>query len=128
MHHGESAFGKYGLTPVIIRETIQKHPDLRQRHSNLLNLRGQEFQNYMQKNPKLEDTIASRHYDRLKRHFGNDVGKLGFAWLNGVVGTHRAIQNGVDINSHWHALKVKQAYENIKNKPQEQSLRIGDKS
>lgn len=116
MHAGERAFGKYGLTPIVIRETIKKHPDLSKQHSSALNLKGQEFSNYMSKNPGLEDTVASRHYDRLKRHFGHDLSKIGFAWLNGISGTMRAEQKGFDFDNHWHVKKVRQAYENIGNK------------
>jgi hypothetical protein len=118
IHAGEKAYGKYGLTPVIIRETVSKHPDLKARHGHLLDMRGGNVSEYMKQNPKLETEIASRHYDRLSRAFGGDFKKVGFAWLNGVAGTARAQREGVNFDDHWHVKKLKNAYEDIKNTPQ----------
>jgi len=113
LHQGESAFGSYGLTPLLIRETIKKHPDLMSKYSHLSNYKGQLFHEGMSaanKDGGLEREIASRHYDRLAKQFGHSPAKIGYAWLNGVTGTHRAIKKGKDINSHWHVKKIMNAY------------------
>lgn len=114
LHAGESAYGKYGLTPLVIRETIDKHPDLRKKYGQANQMRGQDLKNFMKQNPNLEHEVASRHFDRLHKIFGNSPSKIGYAWLNGVTGTLRAERKNVDFNKHWHAKKVKNAYEKVK--------------
>lgn len=110
MHQGESAFGKYGLTPVIIRETINMHRDLKQQHKKALGLKGTDLHHYMQDNPGLEDEIASRHLSRLEHHFGQNPAEIGHAWLQGITGTHKAKKENADIHNHWHVKKIKDAY------------------
>lgn len=114
IHRGERAYGSYGLTPVLIRETVAKHPDLRKEHGKLTRLRGQDVHDYMKKNPKLEHELASRHYDRLAEHFGHDPAKIGYAWLNGITGAKKAISQGKNLHDHWHVKKVLKAYEDNK--------------
>lgn len=119
IHQGESAMGSWGLTPLLIRETIKKHPDLMKEYGHLSNYKGQLFRegmNAANKDGKLEKEIASRHYDRLAKQFGHDPAKIAYSWLNGVTGTHRAIRRGMDINNHWHAKKVVNAYNKRKHK------------
>jgi hypothetical protein len=115
MHGGESAYGRYGLTPVIIRETIKKHPDLRQKYGGAADMRGKEIQDFMAANPKLEDTIASRHYDRLSKVLGGNLNHISMAWLNGIAGTMRFIKTGGDTSKHWHVKKVQNAYKAIES-------------
>jgi hypothetical protein len=115
MHQGESAYGKYGLTPITVRETVGRHPDLKRAHRGVLSLKGKDFQSYMQKNPKLEEEVASRHYDRLNKLFHGDPGKMGYAWLNGITGGLRAAKQGFDFDNHWHVKKIKNAYQTIEN-------------
>jgi len=110
MHNGESAYGKYGLTPVVIRETVRMNKDLKGKYGKVQNLEGQNLHHYMQDNPGLEDQIASKHLSRLEHHFGKDPAKLGFAWLEGIRGTYKAVKENKDINSHWHVSKIKNAY------------------
>jgi len=110
IHRGEKAYGKYGLTPVVIRETIHMHKDLATKHKKALNLRGQDMSNYMQDNPELEDTIAQKHLQRLEHHFGPKPDVLGYAWLQGITGTNKALKTKEDIKSHWHVKKIRDAY------------------
>ena len=114
IHRGERAFGSYGLTPLLIRETAGKHADILEQHPNLNKLRGQEMLDYMQKNPKLEHEIASRHYDRLSKKFGHDPNKIGYAWLNGINGTLKAVKRGANLQNHWHVKKINSALEQIR--------------
>lgn len=116
MHGKERAYGKYGLMPITIRETIKRNPNLMNKHSKAINLMGSDLHNYMDKNPGLEDAIANSHYDRLSKHFGNDPVKIARAWIGGITGTKTAIKNGEDISKHWHVVKVKRAYDQRKKK------------
>jgi hypothetical protein len=110
MHHGEHAFGRFGLMPQTIRETIQMHSDLRGKHAKALNLKGDDMRRYMEDNPGLENAVAQKHLQRLEHHFGKDPAKIGYAWLQGVRGTYKALKNKADINSHWHVKKINDAY------------------
>lgn len=114
IHKGERAFGTYGLTPLLIRETAGMHKDILEKHPNLNRLRGQEMHEYMKQNPQLEKEIASRHYDRLSKKFGHDPSKIGYAWLNGITGTMRALNRGAKLDKHWHVQKINNALEQIR--------------
>jgi hypothetical protein len=111
---GERAFGKYGLMPNTIRETIGLHPDLSSKHAKAQKLMGDDLRRYMQDNNGLEDTIAGKHLERLEHHFGQDPSKIGYAWLNGIRGTYQAQKQNKDIKTHWHAKKVQDAYDKEK--------------
>ena len=115
MHQGERAFGKYGLTPVIIRETLKLNPELKEKYVGAEQLKGQDLVSYMQKNPELEDEIASTHLNRLESKFGQNPDKLGYAWLNGIVGTINAERNNKDLSKHWHVKKIQDAFEKNQN-------------
>lgn len=110
MHGEERAYGKYGLTPHVIRETIKMHRDL-SGHKKASNLQGDDLHHYMQDNPGLEDQIASRHLRRLEHHFGQDPVKIGYGWLNGITGTYKAGRNKEDLDNHWHVLKIKKNFQ-----------------
>lgn len=107
---GDQAYGKYALTPNIIRETIHLHPELKHKHEKAMILRGQQLNNYMRDNPGLEDAIAKQHLKRLEKHFGQNPQKIGYAWLEGIRGTYKAQQNKQDISKHWHVMKISNAY------------------
>lgn len=110
MHTGERAIGKYGLTPATIRDTINMNHDLNSKHGKASKLRGDDMRRYMEDNPGLEDTVAQKHLSRLEHHFGQNPSKLGYAWLEGVHGTYRADKQKQNIENHWHAKKIKDAY------------------
>jgi hypothetical protein len=114
IHGNEHAFGKYGLMPETIRETIHMNRDLATKHSKAMRLKGTDLNHYMQDNPGLEDQIATKHLSRLEHHFGQNPSTIGYAWLNGVKGTYDAQKHKKDLGSHWHAKKVREAYEKEK--------------
>lgn len=114
MHSGEKAFGKYGLTPVVIRETIKMNRDLKTKHGKAALLNGQDLHNYMQDNPGLEDQVADKHLTRLEHHFGENKSQIAYGWLNGISGTYKAKKQNKNFDEHWHVVKVNAAY---KNKP-----------
>ena len=110
IHGGESAFGKYGLMPNTIRETIQMNRDLKQKYSKAVSLKGDDMRRFMEDNSGLEDAVAQKHLQRLEHHFGKNPAKIGYAWLNGIRGTYKANKDKTDINSHWHVKKITEAY------------------
>lgn len=110
MHRGNRAYGQYGLMPVTIKDTIKAHGDLKSKHGKALALDGQDFHNYMKRNPELGETVAERHVQRLERQFGQDPSKIGYAWFQGIRGTHDAIKQKKDIENHWHVKKIRDAY------------------
>jgi len=110
IHGAEHAYGKFGLMPETIRETIGMHRDLSAKHGKATMLRGKDLHHYMQDNPGLEDVVATKHLKRLEHHFGRKPADIGYSWLQGVSGTYKAKRNNVDTDSHWHAKKVKDAY------------------
>lgn len=111
IHGGEAAYGKYGLMPNTIRETIKLNRDLQGKHKKALSLKGDDLHHYMEDNPGLEDDIASRHLKRLEHHFGQDPEKIGYSWLNGIKGGYDAKKQKKDIKNHWHVVKIKHAYD-----------------
>jgi hypothetical protein len=106
---GARAYGKYGLMPITIRETIGRDPQLRA-HGALSRMGDEEVHAYMYSHPGLEDSVAQSHLKRLRGHFGDDPAKIGAAWLNGVTGTKRAIKEGRDIGNNWHVKKIMAAF------------------
>lgn len=111
IHGSERAFGKFGLMPNDIRETVMMNPDLKHKYKKVTKLKGDDLHRYMQDNPGLEDKVAGKHVERLEHHFGYNPEKIGYAWFQGITGTKKAIKEGQDIGSHWHVKKIKSAYE-----------------
>lgn len=107
---GDQAFGKYGLTPAVIRDTVKMHPELKAKYGKAIALDGKDMTHYMQDNPTLENAVAEKHLARLEHHFGPNPEKIGYAWLNGIQGTYKAGKEGKDISQHWHVQKIRHAY------------------
>ncbi len=114
IHAGESAIGKYGLTPNIIRETIHMNHGLRKKYGKAMNLRGDDMRRFSEDNPEMENVVANAHLQRLEHHFGQNPSKIGYAWLNGIKGTYKAAKENKDIDGHWHVKKIKSAYDKEK--------------
>ena len=106
---GQKAYGKYGLLPVTIKETIEKNKDLFRRHGKALSLSPDQMHSYMDNHPYLEDEIAGKHVDRLVNVFGNDIDSSAYAWLNGITGAIKAKEKGKDIKNHWYVKRIKAA-------------------
>lgn len=109
--HG-TAYGKFGLMPDTIKETIHMNPDLRAKYGKATRLEGQDLHNFMHDNPELENVIADRHLQRLEHHFGEDPNKVGFAWNQGIRGAYNADPNHV--KSHPYTKKVNAFYQKVK--------------
>lgn len=110
IHGSEHAFGKYGLMPQTIRETIRMNHDLSSKYKKAMSLHGNDLHHFMQDNPGLEDVVAQKHLGRLEHHFGQNPNDIGYAWLEGIRGTYSAKKKKADINGHWHVKKVRDAY------------------
>lgn len=110
IHGQEHAYGKYGLMPQTIRETVGMNNDLKAKYKKATMLRGNDLHRYMQDNPGLEDAVAQRHLKRLEHHFGANPKDIAYSWLNGINGTYKAKKNKEDIGNHWHVKKVNEAY------------------
>jgi hypothetical protein len=108
--NGQLAYGKYGLMPGTIKDTIKGHKDLAAKHGKALALTGQQLQNYMRDNKGLEDQIADRHLSHMEHVLGKNPEHLGYGWLNGISGTLKAKKNNQDIKNHWHVRKIRDAY------------------
>lgn len=110
IHGAEHAYGKYGLMPETIRETIKGHKDLSGKHGKALALKGDQFHRYMNDNKGLEDTVADRHLTHMEHKLGQNPDLLSYGWLNGTQGALNAKNKKQDISKHWHVSKVRDAY------------------
>lgn len=110
IHQGTSAFGKYGLTPVLVKETLKMNPDLARKYPDLHSADVQSVNTHMAKHPEAQEDIARAHLGRLRQHFGDNPEHIGYGWLNGITGTKNALKAGKNIGQHWHAKKVSDAF------------------
>ena len=113
IHGGERAYGVYGLTGLLIRETISKNEALRKNHKKALKLRDYQLHRYMDKHPELEQQIASMYYDDIVRVFGEKPKLIAYSWLNGIYGTIAATKAKRDIKKHWHVKKFMNVFNKI---------------
>lgn len=107
--HG-TAYGKYGLMPDTIKETIRMSPDLKHKYKRAMALQGNDLHHFMQDHPELENVVADRHIARLEHHFGQNPTNIGYGWNQGITGTNRAIKEKKDISSHPYTQKILQNY------------------
>lgn len=112
IHGNSSAIGNYGLTPILISETIKGHPELKKRYGYIANFKHSLLHETVSNNKELQEAVANAHYDRLASHFGHDLNKISYAWLNGITGTKVALKRGEDLSQHWHVRKIRAAFEN----------------
>jgi len=104
------AYGKYGLMPNTIKETVHMSPNLKRKYKRIIALKDNELHNFMQDHPELENMIAERHLARLEHHFGPNPIKIGYAWNQGITGTHKALKENKDISSHPYTKKILDNY------------------
>jgi hypothetical protein len=110
LNAGQRAYGKYGLTPNVIHETISHDPELKRQHGKATLLQGQDLTNYMKMNPNLQEGIARSHVKRLTGHFGPNPALIAHGWNEGIHGTYRAKKNNYDFTKHPYVKKILQAY------------------
>jgi hypothetical protein len=112
IHQGTRAIGKFGLTPVLIQETVNLNKDLGKKYPHIKNASIHEVEGHM--SPEIEKEIAKTHLQRLRTHFGDNPAAIGMAWLNGITGTKRAISQGKNLEDHWHVKKILGSLDKIK--------------
>lgn len=102
LHKGSTAIGKYGLMPLTIKETEKSLEDLSE----------SELKRKLSEDEELQDRIASKYYDRLRKQLdSNDPGKIGYGWFQGITGAKKDIKTGKDIEKHFHVKKIRKALE-----------------
>jgi hypothetical protein len=107
------AYGRYGLMPITIKETVRIFPKQFKHHKSIQNLTSQEVHEYMERHPGLEQKIAEAHYDRLAKIFGQKLHLISYAWFQGITKTKRDLKAGVDIKEHWHVSKTLKTRERL---------------
>lgn len=99
-HKGTRAYGRFGLMPMVILETINKNPALANKYPQFLGLNYKKdhakIHKLMSQSPQAEVDIANTHWKKLSNNFGGDKNKMAYAWLNGVAGTKRTPKETID--------------------------------
>jgi len=113
LNAGTSAYGQYGLMPITILEVGVKTPSILKEYPELASLELSELHDFMDANPELELKIASSLLRRLLKIFGQNPQAIGYAWLNGITGTKRALAAGKDLSTHWHVKKIMAALDKL---------------
>lgn len=103
LNKGDHAAGFSGLMPITVIETLQKNKSLAQ-YRFLLSYTKPEITAFLNHNPMIEAEIASAHWARLTRLFGDDHKRKIFAWNQGVTAAARASDD--EISQHWYVLGV----------------------
>lgn len=102
IHAGTRAYGKYGLMPLTISETVNRNPSLSIKYQGLLGLHYQKdhdlIHKFMHENPKAELDVAKAHWKKLRDAFGGNRNKMAYAWYNGIAGARHATDD--QINNH----------------------------
>jgi hypothetical protein len=86
IHSGDSAIGKYALMPNTILEEAniaskdQLNPDI----AELKKLNKEDIHSKLQKQPELQEEIASRMLGRILKRQGNNIGKTLYSWRKGT--------------------------------------------
>lgn len=99
-HKGTRAYGRFGLMPMTILETVNKSPALSNKYPQFHGLDYKKdhakIHKLMSQNPQAEIDIANTHWKKLSNNFGGNKNKMAYAWLNGVAGTKRMPQTEID--------------------------------
>ncbi len=120
---GTRAKGHYGFTNSTIKDVIRNSPSLRNTHKDVLEYNDDQMHNLIySEQPHLQHHLASEQIGNIVRTLKtNKPEHVAYAWLNGIGGAQKAINERKDINNHWHVKKVMDAYNNIINKQAKKS-------
>lgn len=113
LNKGTRAYGRYGITLILIKETAKLDKNIDSLYPELKNLALNKIEAYAKKRPELEERIARSHLLRLQRHFGNDPSKIGYAWLSGISSTYKRIKHKKRFDNHWYVNKILKIYKNL---------------
>lgn len=114
-HAGTRAIGRYALMPNTVHELVSKSPKLKAKYGEVLNRDSQGgVEDYFTENPQFEHDLASHYIDQIHQQTGsNDPGVVGTAWLHGITGAKKMMDDGTIKNNERYQ-KTLQAYENAK--------------
>lgn len=106
---GTRAYGKYGLMPMQIIDTVNHDPLLGSKHSDIASMDYKADQEKifrtLKRFPELEKQIANSHWKRLGDRFDGNQDRMAYAWLNGITGATRASDE--DILNHPYVQKYR---------------------
>jgi len=112
LNKGSHALGRYGLTPLLVREMAGKN--LKQQHGHLATASDSDLRQHFKDHPDVEDAFAAAHYDHVSHALGtSNLSKISLAWHGGIEGAKKAINSGKDFSKDPYVQKVSAAY----NKP-----------
>jgi hypothetical protein len=74
-------------SPIVIKETLKKHPDLQQKYDFATKLSLPALKEVADNHPSLNFDVGVRHYENLKGIFGEDHEKIAQAYKFGVNST-----------------------------------------
>jgi len=114
IHANDRAIGLFGLMPKTVRHTITTDKSLSD-YLYLTKLSSSKIEKLMKKNPEIGHRVALSLWNKLLRRFNGDRVKMYHAWLNGAVGTQKAIERGEDLSNHWYVIRVMKARKRLKN-------------
>jgi hypothetical protein len=100
LNAGHTAGGSTGLMPIMIRETIEKNKNLKEKYGHLLTANHDEITRQINENPEMEHDIANHHWARLDRTFGDDQARKAFAWRNGITAAKQASHDEIEAHPY----------------------------
>jgi hypothetical protein len=115
-HAGTRAIGKYAFMPRTIKELVSKSGKLKGKYKDVLNIEDQhEMEDYVKKNPKIEDDLANHFVDQIeKQSKPTEPGHYHVAWEYGPGGLSKMLNKGKDFNQVERYRKGTAAYDNAK--------------
>ena len=124
-HAGTSAYGKFGLMPMTVIETITKNPSLSHKYPEFVGLDYQKDNDkihaLLDKNPNAEMDVANSHWKHLHDVFGNDKNKMAYAWLNGISGAKRATKDEIEAHPYVQKFNKYQKMRSLETMPIQKS-------
>jgi hypothetical protein len=88
IHEGQTAGGEFGIMPIIAKETIEHHPDLKSKYGHLIGAPHQEVTKYLNQDRQLSHDIAVKHWSHLRSMFPKE--QAAYAWRKGIHGASTA--------------------------------------
>jgi len=90
LNAGHTAGGATGLMPIMVKETLDKNPELAKKYSHLLTAQHDQITSAINNNENMEAEIANAHWNRLHETFQGNRSKMAYAWRNGITAAKRA--------------------------------------
>ena len=110
LNRGTVAYGRFGLMPLTIRDTIAKDSSL-VIYRNILMVDPHEIHIFMDKNRQLEILVAKSIYKKLWKRYRGDLGKIFYSWRWGSVPEGLSDE---EIARNGYVIRAMKAYNNIR--------------